>query len=155
MKMNRLVLNGLGLLALASVATADQGSTSKDLAKAREQVVRQYIVDLQKADYKDITQLFEKNGIVISTSRGMVDAKEFFYSFLPNIASAHTELHQYFNNPGASNRISARFHFTFKLKDGEEGEGEYVDEFVFSSHSVKLAAVYMFENLKFKNDSTV
>ena len=50
------------------------------------------------------------------------------------------------------NRFAARFHFKFKLKDGEEGNGEYIDEFVFTEHSTKLSAVYMFENLKFPSN---
>ena len=122
-----------------------------NLLEAREQIINQYILDLQNADYKDITQLFEKNGIVISTSRGKVDAKEFFYSFLPNILHAETKIHQFFINQSDNNHLSARFHFSFTLKDGEEGNGEYIDEFIFADHSAKLSAVYMFENLKFEN----
>jgi len=43
----------------------------------------------------------------------------------------------------------ARFFFSFDMKDGYKGHGEYVDEFVFVNNSSKLAAVYMFENLNF------
>ncbi len=125
--------------------------TSDLLTDQREQVAQQYIQDLQKADYKDITSLFEKNGIVISTSRGKVNAKDFFYAFLPEINSATTELHQIFINNIDKNRLTARFHFAFTLKDGEKGNGEYVDEFVFSENSTQLTAVYMFENLKFSD----
>lgn len=119
------------------------------LQVTREAIVKQYIIALGQADYKTITALFEKNGEVVSTSRGKVNAKEFFYNFLPNIVIAHTNTHQYFIHPTDPNRVVARFHFDFKLKDGEEGEGEYIDEFVFNEKSNLLSAVYMFENLKF------
>jgi hypothetical protein len=98
---------------------------------------------------QDITQLFDKNGIVISTSKGKINAKEFFYAFLPEILTASTEEHQAFFSSDNSNHLGARFHFKFKLKEGEAGEGEYTDEFVFMDNSTKLEAVYMFENLKF------
>lgn len=132
-------------------AIADQHTQS--LESQRQVIISQYIADLGKADYQHIVQLFEKNGIVISTSRGKVDAKEFFYGFLPNIETATTENHQVFNGSMNNNRYAARFYFSFKLKDGEEGAGEYIDEFVFTDHSTKLTAVYMFENLKFENQS--
>jgi hypothetical protein len=145
MKINHIIL-GCGVLLAMTTCYA---KNAHDLETARQQVTRQYILDLQKADYKDISQLFEKEGNVISTSRGKVNAKDFFYSFLPNINSATTNLHQTFLNETDKNRLAVRFHFSFKLKDGEEGKGEYVDEFVFTNNSVKLSAVYMFENLKF------
>lgn len=128
------------------------GDKDISLQEAQKQVAKRYIIDLQKGDYKDITQLFAQDGFVVSTSKGKVNAKDFFYSFLPNIVRAKTELNQTFISDKEPNRISARFHFTFKLNDGEEGGGEYIDEFVFSPNSKKLAAVYMFENLKFKNE---
>lgn len=116
---------------------------------SKEEVAKRYLLDLAKADYKDIVRLFDKNGFVISTSRGKVNAKEFFYAFLPNVESAKTELHQIFTSQSDANRITARFHLTYQLKDGEKGNGEYVDEFIFDANSHKLSAVYMFENLKF------
>jgi len=122
-----------------------------DLKIEREQVIKQYVMDLQSADAQDISALFEDKGIVISTSKGKVNATDFFYSFFPAIESAHTELHQLFINNTDDGRYAARFHFNFKLKDNEEGDGEYVDEFVFANNSSKLIAVYMFENLKFDN----
>jgi hypothetical protein len=126
------------------------GSAYAGLNDAREQVVTQYLTDLAKADYVDIANLFEENGIVMSTSRGAVNAREFFYAFLPNVQSAATEQHQLFTGKTDTNRLAARFHLAYQLKDGEQGEGEYMDEFVFSANSAKLAAVYMFENIKFK-----
>ena len=54
------------------------------LLKARAAVVKQYIHDLEQADYQDIATLFIDNGIVISTSQDQVNAHDFFYSFLPN-----------------------------------------------------------------------
>lgn len=150
MRINHITL-GIAALIATSICYAAQDNAI--IKEARVQVAKQYIQDLQNADYKDITQLFEKDGIVVSNSRGKVDAKEFFYSFLPNINLAKTELQQVFIGDTDKNRIAARFHFTYKLKDGEEGQGEYVDEFIFSDNSTKLSAVYMFENLKLENDT--
>jgi hypothetical protein len=135
------------ILGLLTLLTANLTYANPALNHEREDITKQYVMDLQKADYKDIYQLFEKNGIVVSTSRGKVDAKEFFYAFLPEIQSAATEIHQTFSGTD-KNRLAVRFHFAFKLKDGSSGEGEYVDEFIFTENSNKLAAVYMFENLK-------
>ena len=148
MNMNRLLLGVTAFFMIANVLAA-QNDNKISLKESRKEVVKRYIMDLQKADYKDIAQLFEPNGIVISTSRGKANAKEFFYAFLPNIVSANTDPHQYFIGDTDTNRIATRFHFSFKLKEGEEGNGEYVDEFVFSNNDTKLSAVYMFENLRF------
>lgn len=139
----------LALLVGSSAVVADQYDESNALPIERNKVIDQYINDLKKADYKDIVQLFEKNGVVVSTSRGRVNAKDFFYSFLQDIETASSELHQLFIGETNDNHFTARFHFTYKMKDGETGDGEYIDEFVFSGHSKKLSAVYMFENLKF------
>lgn len=142
----------LGLAAMLFISTSYAlQDNPQNLQVERERTAKQYIFDLQNADYKDIVQLFEKNGFVISTSRGKVDAREFFYDFLPNVVSAKTELHQFFTSSLYANRLAARFHFSFKLKDGAEGSGEYMDEFVFVANSAKLVSVYMFENLKFDN----
>jgi hypothetical protein len=69
-------------------------------------------------------------------------------TFLPTVATADTQLSQYFINKNDVNRFAARFHLSFTLKDGEKAAGHYVDEFVFTPNSDKLAAIYMFENLK-------
>jgi hypothetical protein len=136
-------------IVLANISIAAQSAESISLQAQRERVVNRYIMDLKNADYRDIAQLFEKTGMVVSTSRGEVNAKDFFYAFLPSIVSAKTELHQSFLSSIDRNHYAARFHFSFKLKDGEQGDGEYIDEFIFTDKSAKLSAVYMFENLKF------
>ncbi len=137
-------------LGVAHSAMADQKADAL-LRQQREQVIVRYVLDLQQANYQDISQLFVKDGIVVSTSRGEVKAQPFFYSFLSNVTLAKTELHQVFSSYLENHRYAARFHFSFKLKDGETGNGEYMDEFVFKDASIKLATVYMFENLKFGN----
>ncbi|OGT37815.1 MAG: hypothetical protein A3F11_10565 [Gammaproteobacteria bacterium RIFCSPHIGHO2_12_FULL_37_14] len=149
MKIRTVPIISLLMIALNNSAIAGDAPPSSDLIAEREQVIHQYVLDLGKADYQDITSLFEKGGTVISTSRGNVDAKEFFYSFLPDVQSATTKFNQEFISRTDKDRYTARFHFTFKLKDGETGDGEYVDEFLFGSKSAKLTSVYMFENLKF------
>ncbi|MGL5742022.1 MAG: hypothetical protein ACRCXC_05475 [Legionella sp.] len=110
-------------------AAAESIESISSFKMAREETVKEYILDLPKEDYQGISELFEENGQVISTSKGKVNAKEFFYSFLPEIESANTEFHQFFINNTDTNRYAARFHFNFKLRDGEQGDGEYVDEF--------------------------
>lgn len=128
---------------------AESSIKFNSLQEQRSEVVSRYVSDLQQADYKDISGLFENEGIVISTSRGKANAKEFFYAFLPQVKLAHTELHQRFINSIDNNRFAARFHLDYTLLNGEMGQGEYMDEFVFSDQSNKLIAVFMFENLKF------
>ena len=142
----KFIISLLFVVAYSHSAMADQNS---NLEKDREQVISRYVLDLQKADYQDITSLFTKEGMVVSTSRGNINAKDFFYSFLPNITTATTELHQLFSSDQDNNVRAARFHFGFKLKDGEAGQGEYVDEFTFMDKSAMLVKVAMFENLKF------
>ena len=136
------------LLLFSTFAHAGQPINS-ELQAQREHIMHQYILDLEKANSENIISLFEENGTVVSTSRGPMNASEFFLAFLPSIESATTEVHQTFMNPTDPNRFAARFHFAFVLKDGETGDGEYVDEFVFSERSSKLSQVAMFENLKF------
>ena len=139
----------LMLIGLSNYAIGGEIYPSSDLNVERDQVVRQYILDLERADYQAISALFEEGGTVVSTSKGNLNAKDFFYSFLPNIQSATTEFHQAFISNVDNNRYAARFHFSFKQKDSETDDGEYLDEFIFSNNSAKLTSVYMFENLKF------
>lgn len=142
------------LLAIAmgqNTMAAGSYSDSLSLDSERRQVITEYILDLGKADPDSITALFVEGGTVISTSKGEVGANDFFHSFLPQIESADTEVHQTFWSKGDGNHYAARFHFNFNLKDGERGDGEYVDEFIFENNSAKLISVYMFENLKFKS----
>lgn len=137
------------LLALTICSGYAVAGNQQSLQEKREQVIKQYVLDLQEANYKDINSLFEKDGIVVSTSKGRVNAKEFFYAFLPNIVKGNSEIHQTYSSQSDNNRMAARFHFDFTLKDGEAESGEYVDEFIFMNNSEKLAGVYMFENMKF------
>lgn len=120
-------------------------SINETLQTARQNTINTYVMNLQQADNKAMMELFEKNGYVISTSRGKVDAKEFFDGFLPEITSARTEIHQVFT--AGNDKMAARFHFTFKMKNGEAGDGEYVDEFTFMPGTDKLESAFMFENL--------
>lgn len=51
----------LGMTTMCVVTSSYALQNADNLKQVREQVTKQYISDLQKADYKDITQLFEKN----------------------------------------------------------------------------------------------
>jgi len=137
------------LAAFIQPALAEASLSPEALNIAREQVVVRYLQDLAKADAADIATLFTEEGIVMSTSRGKARAKEFFLAFLPQVTTASTELHQTFSGKTDANRYAARFHLDYRLKDGETGNGEYMDEFVFEANSTQLNAIYMFENLKF------
>jgi len=136
-------------LSVAAQSVMAAAPDVSELQAQREHVMHQYITDLGKADAEHISSLFVEGGEVISTSRGQVDARAFFSAFLPEIASAETAYHQTFNSQEDKDHYAARFHFNFMLKDGETGDGEYVDEFVFKPGSALLTNVYMFENLKF------
>lgn len=139
-------------VSVISITAYAAGQANSNLSKQRNDVIHRYVEDLQKADVADISSLFVANGFVISTSRGEVNAHDFFSAFLPNITNASTQLHQLFQSKDDLDRMAARFHFSFTMTDGESGEGEYVDEFVFAANSDQLQAVYMFENLKFANN---
>lgn len=128
-------------------ATLGYAGEQDKLDSERKATCVRYLIDLQNADYKGIVQLFDKNGYVISTSKGHMNAKDFFYSFLPNIRTAKTELHETFI--GSGNYV-VRFSFDFEMKDGEKGHGEYIDEFVFVPNMAKIMSVAMFENLHFE-----
>jgi hypothetical protein len=112
-------------------------------------VIKRYVHDLGQADARDIVKLFTADGFVLSTSAGKKDARVFFNTFLPKIKTAHTQLEKIFmsHEQNSRNHYAARFHFTYTLKNGERGDGEYVDEFIFNPNGA-LSAVYMFENLK-------
>lgn len=122
---------------------------SPTLNEARIEIVNRYVDDLASANINDIVSLFDANGKVVSTSKRSMNAKEFFYAFLPEIKEATTVINQTFLGVTDNNRLAVRFHFTFKLKDGETGEGEYIDEFVFKENSTQLSEVIMFENNKY------
>ena len=89
---------------------------ASSLLEEREQVIHQYVTDLEQADYRNIAELFIDGGSVISTSKGAINAKDFFYGFLPEIKSAHTEFRHVFISNTDDNRLAARFKFSFQLK---------------------------------------
>ena len=139
-----LLIAGVSYQSMAAI-----GAEEQSLLKSRQEVIKRYVEDLASGNAEEMKKLFEPDGIVVSTSRGAVKAEEFFYSFLPLINQANTQIHARYSVDSDLNRYGARFHFDFVLNDGEQGGGEYVDEFVFLEGTSKLSAVYMFENLKF------
>jgi hypothetical protein len=147
MKIKKSFFISVLLIVLSSYSLA-----ASSLEVDREKVVRQYIIALGYADADVISDLFTEDAIVITTSQGKVKAKEFFYFFLPTLESSSTELHQVFINKIKNGPYTARFHFKYKLKNGEATEGEYMDEFLFNQNSAQLKSVYMFENLKFDEE---
>lgn len=116
----------------------------------REEIIREYLKSIEQASYLSMEKLFATDGIVISTSQGKQNARVFFSNFLPSIQIAHTQIHQIFFSEDDPNHFAGRFHLDFELKDGQKVSGEYMDEFIFTDGTIKLSAVYMFENLHFQ-----
>jgi hypothetical protein len=135
------------------------------LNSAQTKVIQNYVAALANHDAVAISQLFTSGGYVVSMSKGRVDARKFFGEFLPNIATAHSELHGYFRElnqtscgvnlkieSGCHPRLAAQFHFDYTMKDDPQPQsGEFVDIFEFEPSSNLLQAVYMFGNDKFNN----
>ena len=134
------------MTSVSAVAAINQAS---DLNEERMEIINRYVADLGSANLQDMISLFEENGKVVSISKGSVNAKEFFSSFLPEVVEATTVIHQVFLGATDANRMVFRFHLSFKLKDGEMVDGEYIDEVVFKNNSTLLSEVMMFENKKF------
>jgi hypothetical protein len=123
-------------------------SFASSLQQQRIHAIKQYLNNLQSKDVQGMLTLFTKDGTVVSTSKGKISAQKFFTGFLSELTDATVNLSQLFISIQNNNRLSARFHLTYKLKSGEEGQGEYMDDFTFLDHSSKLSQVYMFENVK-------
>jgi hypothetical protein len=127
---------------------APQLLAGNSLEKDHLQAVQAYLKNLNDKDAKAIINLFESNGSVISTSKGKVKAAQFFNHFLPELSQSEVKIKQIYQSISDSNRMGAKFHFAYTMKNGERGEGEYMDDFLFRNNSDKLVQVEMFENLK-------
>ena len=149
--MKNLTKSALATLVLLSVQYAHANTDNLSLDEKRQTTVANYINHLGNANLEGMQAIFGDDSIVVSTSAGEKNALTFFSGFFPLINKAHTELHQRFTSITDKNRIGARFHLDYQLHDGENGTGEFVDEFVFYDNSDQIKAVYMFENLKFPN----
>lgn len=146
--MNKLILCLLtfGLLSFNIISAQEENS----LQTQRTQVVKEYLLSLEKGDIEHMNELLEQGAIVMSTSQGRVDAKTFFADFLPHIVSGHLEIHQEFIGiETETDHYGVRFGLFLVMDDGWSGFGEYIDEFIFSPNSSKLSVVYMFENKHF------
>lgn len=150
MKKPSVLISSLILMHCAPAATASSGSST--LEAQRSHVIHQYLYDLENANLKDMISLFTKEGWVISTSKSKINAKDFFSDFLPSIKSAKTVFHQEMLSVDNTEHYAVRFHFEFKLKNGENRQGEYMDEFVFAQNSSRLNQVYLFENPHFPSE---
>lgn len=139
----------LASLVVLSIHYTQAHADNLPLGEKRQAVVAKYIDNLAKADLEGMQAIFSSEATIVSTSAGEKNALEFFAGFFPLINTAHTHLNQRFISVTDTNRYGARFHLDYQLHDGESGNGEYVDEFVFYDNSAQLKAVYMFENLKF------
>lgn len=118
------------------------------ITNERIQIVQKYLQNLQDKNVQGMRQIFESNGTVISTSKGMVNADEFFNSFLPELTFSAVTVSQVYLSLNDKDHLGAKFHFSFKLKNGEQGGGDYVDDFTFTPESKKIKNVHMFENVK-------
>ena len=147
--MKTLTKSALAVTMLVTVGFAQTANSAESLTEKRQQVITNYINYLANADLEGMQTIFSANSTVVSTSAGEKNALAFFAGFFPLIDTAHTELHHRFISMTDANRYGGRFHLDYQLSDGDRGEGEYVDEFLFYDNSDKLKSVYMFENLKF------
>lgn len=127
------------------VCTANAAESSQTLHTKRVQTVLQYLHDLQTANVTDILRLFKSNAKVISTSQGEVSAKAFFESFLGQVVSAQVNLVNLQKCNSKPDRYTARFRFSWTMKNGDTGAGEFVDEFIFLPHEAILDEVIMSE----------
>lgn len=143
----------IGALAFSQIDFAK--NIPSNLQQLRQQVVREYIKNLGSADYKAMAGLFEKDAVVV-TPQGYANAKEFYYTFFPTIKSSETKYRISFlashENP---NSVVARFRFKAQLKNGQTIDAESIDQYFFAPHSIKLSAVYMFENVNFPEDKNL
>lgn len=137
------------LILILGVTLIMPAKAADKLMEARLQTVRQYFWNIENKNVEGMSQLFVRNGTVVSTSKGKLPAKEFFAGFLPalNYAKATPSLSYIATN--SNEHFAAQFHLNYKLKDGEEGGGTYMDDFLFAKNSNKLVSVAMFENTKF------
>lgn len=116
------------------------------LEKERLETVREYLKSLGSLNSTKINMLFEKNGKVISTSKGEIDSKIFFKGFLSELTSADIKDIYIYKAINDKNHYGAKFNFGWIEKNGTAGGGVYMDDFIFTNGSKKLEKVIMFEN---------
>lgn len=151
--MKTITHTAIAAFVLLSTPYTQANADNLSLEAKRQAVVASYVNNLAHADLDGMQAIFSGEATVVSTSAGEKNALEFFAGFFPLINQAHTELHHRFTSVTDKNRYGARFHLDYQLYDGEIGDGEYVDEFVFYDNSDQLKTIYMFENLKFPQHS--
>ncbi len=137
----------MSLLVLTCVFQTNAFADSSSLNEQRIHVVQDYLLSLQTADADKMSELFESNGTVVSTSHGSIDAVNFFNDFLPQVASAKVTLGGVYQNPAIPKQLVAHFLLNFVMKDGSSGGGAFADYFTFSEESAKLQDVQMFERV--------
>lgn len=126
-------------------------SNEKTLKRERIETINAYLQSLASVDSKKINLLFEPNATIISTSKGVINAKMFFNGFLPELTSAGVKNIYIYKAIDDENHFGARFNFSWVEKDGSSDGGIFMDDFIFINGSKKLGKVIMFENKQFKS----
>jgi hypothetical protein len=136
----------LTVMMMLMASSVYAGRHDHQLDQKRKAVVHAYLDNLEHANPSGMDNLFVQDGQVVSTSQGHVNAHQFFFDFLPLIETAKVDVGDIYQSISQQGRYSAGFHFSWVLKDGGQGGGHFVDEFVFAKHTAKLKIVYMYEN---------
>lgn len=119
---------------------------SYSIEKQRLETINQYLNALKNKDIKTMNSLFSSNGVVISTSKGKIEASQFFSGFLTELKSASIKPFNIYKDINDDDHYAAKFYFSWTEKMGETAGGNYMDDFTFAKNSNKLLQVYMFEN---------
>jgi len=136
------------VMGLAGIITSAQAEVPSASTPVEKQILR-YLTNLATGNAADMKAVFTPQGYVISTTQGKKPAIVFFTNLLPQLKEEKMTLHRVYSNGKPSGWYSASFHYTFTLKDGEQRDGDYTDEFHVDSVSGKFDQVIMYENLKF------
>src|SRR3989344_5091013 len=132
------LLSGL-LFVQAVQAGHAQGGFNDTVAKKQ---IQRYLNNLQTGNADDMANLFMPNGYVYSTTKGKMNAITFFNAFLPQIKTAQVTIRNIYKQDGGyGSWYAASFHYTYIMKDGEQGGGDYTDEFRFHIGSDRLDGV--------------
>jgi hypothetical protein len=140
--MKIIIMLSLVLLSFGNISYANKNL----LEIERLHQIKAYLSDLQDHDADAISGLFVPGGTVLSTSRGSINAAQFFHSFLPTIKIATVSVQSIYKAVDKKNDYSASFSFHWILKDGTKDGAVYEDEFIFEKNSALFKQVIMYEN---------
>tara|TARA_A100001015_G_C14806278_1_gene639035 strand:+ start:145 stop:585 length:441 start_codon:yes stop_codon:yes gene_type:complete len=146
MKLNKATLIALSLfMTNSALAKVESPISTKQMA-----TVVGYGKALETHDAAMMERLFKDNGVVVSTSKGKVNAKSFFRDFLPYVVSAKLTFENFYQTTESKNSYSASFDLDMTLESGEKIHSHFIDEFHFKNNETKLSKVVMYESPKYR-----